>query len=152
MRKLLFALLFLAPLGAQAQSLNDKYVLSQDGGFLSRVRTGIIAAAVAISNEGSGVALHASRGALAAAVLAAPDQWKASFAATSATDAAVASDATAAGTVVLVPDSCTGNATSGPPACTGGTHVGNLAVQAALATDAHINTAISAEWNAFFAH
>lgn len=133
MKRIPFALcLALAALPAAAQSLNDKALLSTDVGFQQRVRASVIAAAVSISNEGSGVALHTGRDDIAVSALAAPDSWKVLFAASVATDATVAGQATQSGTVVLT--------------------TGNLATQAALVTDAAINNAVSAQWNSFFQH
>jgi hypothetical protein len=60
----------------------------------------------------------------------APDAYKVLFANTVATDANVSGDATVAGTVPLT--------------------TGNVATQAALVTDAHIDNAISSQFNSFF--
>jgi len=59
-----------------------------------------------------------------------PDTYKSLFAISVANDTSVISDATAAGTVVL-------------------TGV-NAAAQAALVTDAHLDAAISSQFNSFF--
>jgi len=60
----------------------------------------------------------------------APDTFKILFAMNVANDASVIADATVNGTVVLT--------------------TGNVATQAALVTDAHMDTAISGEFNAYF--
>jgi len=114
-----------------ATSLNDQAVLSTDPGFIQRVRTAIIAAAIAISNEGA-VTLHAQRDTVAVGVVSNPNYWQGVFAAAVATDATASGQATVGGTVVLT--------------------AANVAVQAALITDLAITSAVSAQWNSFFAH
>lgn len=112
-------------------ALLDQAVLSNDPTFVQRVRTAIIAAAVAISNEGA-VTNHAQRDVIAVNVLTNPDAWKTTFAACVATDANCIADATQNGTVTLTS--------------------GNVSTQSALVTDLHINNAVSSMWNSFFAH
>jgi hypothetical protein len=113
-----------------AVSYNDKYLLSQDATFQNRVRTALIAACISIKNESLLTNFHRERETYLVAVMNSPDSFKAIVAAGVATDASVISDATAAGTVALTS--------------------GNVAAQAALVTDAHIDTAIAGQFNAFF--
>ncbi len=89
----------------------------------------MIAASIAIYNEGWSIAFHRERQALAVGIMTAPDTWKPLFANGAATDSNCVSDATQAGTVAL----------------TGG----NVATQAALVTDAHIDAAVSGQFNCF---
>lgn len=110
----------------------DRYTLSTDPVFKTRVQAALVTACVSIANEGWAVAFHRERAAFAAQILfspSSPTDWVQLFTNTVSTDATCISDATAAGTVVL----------------TGA----NIATQAALVTDAHIDNAISAEFNAF---
>lgn len=110
-------------------SYGDKHFLQSDTQFQNRVRASLVAAAVNIANEGWAVVFHKQRADRAALILLSPDTYKLLFAASVATDANCIGDATQAGTVVLT--------------------AGNVAAQAALVTDAHIDAAISAEYNAF---
>lgn len=112
-----------------AVSYSDKYILQTDVGFQNRVRASIVAAAINIASEGWAVAFHKNRADRAAAILLNPEQYKVFYAAAAATDANVIGDATQAGTVVLT--------------------AGNVAAQAALVTDAHLDAAISGQYNAF---
>lgn len=89
----------------------------------------MIAASIAIYNEGWGVAFHRERQSLAVSIMTSPELWKPLFANGVATDTNCISDATQAGTVAL----------------TGG----NMATQAALVTDAHIDAAVSSQFNCF---
>lgn len=110
----------------------DRYTLSTDPTFKTRVQSALIAACVSIANEGTAVAYHRERASFGAQILfspSSPTDWVQLFTNAVSTDATCISDATAAGTVVL----------SGA----------NVATQAALVTDAHIDSAISAEFNAF---
>ncbi len=75
-------------------------------------------------------AFQRERQTYAVAILNSPDTFKSLFACVVTSDANVISDATQAGTVVLT--------------------TGNTAAQAALVTDAHINTAVGNSFNAFF--
>lgn len=111
-------------------SRSDQNLLSGDAGFIGRVRASLVSTAVAITTEARTVAFHRERETYAVAVLNAPDTFKTLFANSAATDTSVISDATAAGTVVLT--------------------AGNVATQAALVTDAHIDAAISGQFNSFF--
>jgi len=112
-----------------AVSHNDKYQLSQDSGFKNRVRVSLIAACIAIANEGWNAVFHEQRMRQAQRILNAPDSYVPLFANSVATDTSVINDATATGTVALT--------------------TGNVATQAALVTDAHIDNAISAQFNSF---
>lgn len=112
-----------------AASRSDMNLLGTDGGFQGRVRAALILACVNIAGEGFAVPFHKQRAEFAAQILNAPDQFKPLFASSAATDLTVVGDATAAGTVVLAQ--------------------ANLAAQAALVTDGHIDNAIAAEFNAF---
>lgn len=110
----------------------DRYTLSTDPTFKTRVQAALIASCVSIANEGWAVAFHRERANYAAQILAAPSSPIDNvqlFTNSVSTDATCIADATAAGTVVL----------SGA----------NVATQAALVTDAHIDSAISAEFNAY---
>lgn len=108
---------------------NDKYILSTDVAFRNRVQASLMAACVSIANEGWAVAFHRERAQFVTQILSLPSTWVPLFTNTVSTDASVIGDATQAGTVVLT--------------------AGNVATQAALVTDAHIDAAISAEFNAF---
>jgi DNA-binding IclR family transcriptional regulator len=132
MRRLFIAaaLLFLAALPTAAQASHaDQAVLSADPTFQGRVQESLVSSCISIANEGVAVANHKRRSDFCAAVLAAPASYKTLFAISVATDASVISDATVAGTIVLT--------------------AGNIAAQELLSTDAHIDAAISAEFNAF---
>ena len=113
-----------------AASYADKAQLSGDPTFIGRVKMSLISACNSIKNEGTAVAFHRERESFLVAVMNQPDTFKPIVAASVATDATVISDATAAGTVVLTS--------------------GNVAAQAALVTDAHIDTAVSAQFNSYF--
>lgn len=108
---------------------SDKALLSGDATFVNRVRQSLIAACVAIKNESAATAYHREREGLVVAVMNQPDSYKTLFAMAVATDANVIGDATQAGSVPL----------------TGG----NVATQAVLVTDAHIDTAIASQFNSF---
>ena len=110
-------------------SLNDQYILSTDPTFLQRVRSSVIASAVAVSTEGP-TALHTQRAMQAANALVSPDAWKVNFANAISTNTTVINQATSNSTITLT--------------------AGNVAAQAALVTDANINAAVSATWNSFF--
>lgn len=113
-----------------ATSRSDMYILSQEATFQNRIRAAMIAACVSITTEARTTAFHRERETYAVSILNSPDTFKALFAGTVATDASVIGDATAAGTVVLTS--------------------GNVATQQALCTDAHIDAAISGQFNSFF--
>lgn len=116
-----------------AISHNDRYLLATDAGFQHRVQASLITTCVSIANEGWGTPFHRERAQFVTQVLANPtgtnNNWVILFSNTVATDSNVISDATQAGTVALT--------------------TSNLAAQAALVTDSHIDTAISSEFNAF---
>ena len=109
---------------------NDKLLLASDVTFQGRVRQSLLAACSAIKNEGNAVAFHRERETFLIGVMNQPDTYKILFANIVADDTNCINDATVNGTVPL----------------TGG----NAATQAALVTDAHIDTAISANFNSFF--
>lgn len=113
-----------------AVSYNDKYILAQDTTFQSRVKTSLIAACLAIKSESLTTAFHRERETFLVAVMNNPEGFKQVVANGVATDSSVIGDATAAGSVVLT--------------------TGNVATQQALVTDAHIDSAISSQFNSFF--
>lgn len=115
-----------------AVSHNDKYHISQEPTFQNRVQASLVAACIAIANEGWTVAFHRERSTFATMILQGPTtpiNYVQLFANAVATDATVASDATQGGTVALT--------------------AGNRAAQSALVTDAHIDSAISSQFNSF---
>ena len=117
-----------------AASRTDQAALSVDPVFQNRVRQSLVAAGIAISSEGWAMpTLHQQRMRQVVAIMNAPDTYKTMYAIAVVTDANVISDATQAGTVAL-----------------GGLTAGQVATQAALVTDAHIDNAVSAMFNAFF--
>ena len=115
-------------------ALSDQAVLAANAAFISRVQESLVATCVAIQSEATSTAYHYSRARFATQVMqqmaTQPTQWPQAFAFSVATDANVISDATAAGTVTLTS--------------------GNVATQQALITDAHINAAVSGQFNSFF--
>lgn len=113
-----------------AASYSDQQFLAGDATFQNRVRQSLITACQSIKSEAVTVAFHRERETFLVAVTNQPDLYKLIFAQAAATNASVIADATQAGTVVL----------------TGA----NVAAQAALVTDAHIDTAISSDFNSFF--
>ncbi len=114
-----------------AASRSDQALLAADPTYQNRVRQSMVAACISISNEGwAGGSIHKQRIDQAQKILNAPDSYKQIFAISVATDAGVIGDATVAGTVVL----------------TGA----NVAAQAALVTDAHMDAAVSGQFNSFF--
>lgn len=110
----------------------DKVNLAAEPTFQNRVRQSMIAAAIAISNEGwSGGIIHKLRRQQCRTILNdSLDSMKVLYARGVATDSSVISDATAAGTVAI----------------TGA----NASTQQALVTDAHIDNAISGQFNSYF--
>ena len=113
-------------------SRSDSYFLSTDATFQHRVQSSVVSACIAISNEGWAVAFHRERTNFVAQVLAAmngANSWTPIFAIGVATDSNCLSDATAAGTVVLTSN--------------------NVAAQAALVTDVHIDTAVASQFNSY---
>ncbi len=114
-----------------AATRNDMYLLSQDSVFQHRVQASLLSTCVAISNE-AWSALHRQRQNFVVQILQSPtnlNNWVTLFAGLASTDTSIIADATVAGTVPL----------------TGA----NTAAQALLVTDTHIDSAISAEFNAF---
>ena len=115
-------------------SLADQNVLQNNTTFQGRVAASMVAAAIAIAGEaptaGAGGAwLHRVRANLGAQILAGPAAFQLLFAESVATDPSVIGDATVGGTVILT--------------------TANVAAQQLLVTDAHINAAVSGQWNAF---
>ena len=113
-----------------AASRSDQNVLSQDAGFIGRVRASMIAISNTVMVEGWTIAFHRERQTYAVGVLNAPDNYKGLFANVLATDTSIIADATVGGTVPL--------------------NSGNVAAQSLLVTDAHIDAAASAFFNSFF--
>lgn len=114
-----------------AASYSDQQFLAADPTFQNRVRQSLIAACINIKSESpTTIAFHRERETFLVAVMNQPDLFKVVVANGVATNATVIADATAAGTVVL-------------------TGV-NAAAQAALVTDAHMDTAVASNFNSFF--
>ena len=109
---------------------SDQQLLASDATFQNRVRQSLLAACVSIKNEAVTTAFHREREAFLVGVTNSPDSYKVLVAQSVATNASVIGDATAAGTVPLTS--------------------GNVATQAALVTDAHLDTAIASNFNSFF--
>lgn len=147
MKRLLLAILLLTPLQAHAAaSLADEGLLWTDPTSQSRVREAIVAYAITIAGEGSGVALHAARDAQAIQVLLDTENiWTRRFAQGIASQSSIAGLADANGATPLVANVTTCN-TATPPVCT---TTGNLSTQAALVTDAAITSAVASGWNIF---
>lgn len=117
-----------------AASRSDQYQVGQEPTFQNRVQQSLLAACIAITNEGWAIPFHLERANFANTVLLSISPtvispYVVEFSAAVATDANVIADATQAGTVVLT--------------------AGNRATQAALVTDAHIDTAIASQFNSF---
>lgn len=112
-----------------AVSHSDRYLLGQDTGFRNRIRAGLINGALSVVAEQVTVTDHWKRAKKATEILNSPDTFYIRFADAVACDAAVINAATATGTVTLT--------------------AGNVAAQAALVTDAQINAALVATFNAF---
>lgn len=108
----------------------DKQLLASDATFQNRVRQSLLAACSSIKNEGTSVAFHRERETFLVGVMNQPETFKVLFANVVAGDASVIGDATVSGGTPLTS--------------------GNVAAQAALVTDAHIDTAVSANFNSFF--
>ncbi len=113
-----------------AATYSDQQFLASDPTFQNRVRQSLLAACISIKNEAVTTAFHREREAFLVAVTNSPDAYKTFVAQNVATNASVISDATAAGTVALTS--------------------GNAVTQAALVTDAHLDTAIASNFNSFF--
>lgn len=115
-----------------AASRNDSYQLSIDATFQNRVQAALIAASVSIANEGWSIAFHRERSNFVSQVLSSKTiqaDTVTLFSNSVATDTTVIADATQGGTVALT--------------------AGNRAAQAALVTDAHIDSAIASQFNSF---
>lgn len=115
-----------------AASLSDMFQISQDTTFQGRVQASLLAACVAIANEGWAVAFHRERSIFAGTILSAtqtPNPYYVLFSNAVATDPTCAADAStqAAGPLTTA----------------------NRAAACAAITDAHINAAVSAQFNAF---
>ena len=109
----------------------DSFVLGNSVTFQSRVQASLLSAAVNIAAEGN-VVNHTPRLQLVHSILASPGaitNYDSMFSLAVATDPTVLSDATQAGTVVLSSS--------------------NICTQQALVTDAHIDNAVSGQFNAF---
>jgi hypothetical protein len=109
---------------------SDKQILSTDPTYQNRVRQALVGAIISIKNEGTTVAYHRERETYGVQVMANPDNYKVIWAQAVSDDANVIGDATQGGTVVLT--------------------AANVAAQAALVTDAHLDAAISSDFNTFF--
>ena len=115
-----------------AVTKSDMDMVSQEPTFQNRVQASLIVACIAISNEGWAIPFHRERADFCARVLGNPNgtpNFVALFSNAVATDTSVINDATQTGTVVL--------------------SAGNRAAQAALVTDSHLDTAVSAMFNSF---
>lgn len=107
-----------------AASYSDQQFLAADPTFQNRVRQSLLNACIAVKAESPiTTPFHREREAFCVGVITAPDSFKVIVAQSVATNASVIGDATQAGTVAL----------SGA----------NAAAQAALVTDAHLDSAIS---------
>lgn len=116
-------------------SLSDEAFLGNDTVFQGRVQEAMITTGENIQSEAitvGTISSHIARSHFVANILqpGTIDQWKIVMSRSVAADASCIADATAAGTVVLT--------------------AANTAAQAALVTDAHISTALSGLFNAFF--
>jgi hypothetical protein len=109
---------------------SDQQLLSSDATFQNRVRQSLLTACAAIKSEAVTTAFHRERETYVQGVMNAADSYKLIFAQAVATNSSVISDATVAGATPLTS--------------------GNVATQAALVTDPHIDTAVSSLFNAFF--
>src|SRR4051794_12927291 len=112
-----------------AVSYSDKYILSTDAGFQHRVREALLAYCAQVAGETATTPFHTTRIQRAVAVINQPDSFMSLYANSVSMDTAVINDATANGTVVLTAT--------------------NIVNQAPLVTDAHIDAAISAQFNFF---
>lgn len=109
----------------------DQQLLASDSTFQNRVRQSLIAACNAIKTESpTAVAFHRERETFLVAVMNQPDVYKLIFTQIVATNASVIGDATVGGTISLTS--------------------GNVAAQAVLVTDPHIDSAISGSYNSLF--
>jgi hypothetical protein len=132
MKHLLVALLLAASVASAqgAASHGDSAVLSTDTTYQNRVQESLLQYCVqTVVSEGFSVLWHKQRADLCEKAVVAPATYKTLFAATTATDTTILADATVGGTVPLT--------------------VGNVAAQALLVTDGHIDNAVAAEFNTF---
>lgn len=115
-------------------SHNDSFQLAQNGTFQNRVQASLVAACIAITNEGWTVAFHRERQGFASQVLSATGTGQSAFASvfalSCATDANCLADATSGGTVALTST--------------------NSSTAQSQVTDAHIDSAIASQFNGFF--
>jgi hypothetical protein len=109
---------------------SDKQLLAADVTFQNRVRQSLLTACSSIKNEATTTAFHRERETFLVAVINQPEAFKVLFANVVACDALVIGDATVGGTVPLTS--------------------GNVATQAVLVTDPHMDTAVAAGFNSFF--
>jgi len=114
-----------------AASRSDQALIAADPAFQNRVRQSMVAASFAVYNEGWAVVFHRARAQRCQQILNdSQDTLKVRYAMGVATDTSVIADATVGGTVVIT--------------------TGNALAQAALVTDAHIDAAISSQFNCYF--
>src|SRR5215468_6391352 len=117
-----------------AASRSDSYVLGNDVLFQHRIQASLLAACISIQTENfQTTVFHRERSNYVVSILSSMTAFNDAVQRHSfgvATDAAVLSDATVSGTVVLT--------------------VANADAQQALATDAHIDAAVSGQFNTFF--
>ena len=116
-----------------AVSHNDRYLLGTDSKFQNRCQASLLTTAIAIQSEAPTAAYHRERDIYVAAIMSTIALFndavqRHSFAC--ATDANVIGDATQGGTVTLTS--------------------ANVDNQQALVTDAHIDAAMSAQFDTFF--
>lgn len=109
---------------------SDQQLLAADVTFQNRVRQSLVSACVSIKNEAVTTAFHRERETFLVAVMNQPDIFKVMVANSVANSSLVMADATVAGATPLTS--------------------GNVATQAALVTDPHIDTAIASVFNSFF--
>lgn len=109
----------------------DQAILAGDGTFQNRVTASLLSASVSISNEGWTVPFHRERATFAAAILSGGPQgaYMTAFANSVATDATVIADATNSGAITLTTT--------------------NRSTAASQVTDAHIDNAISSQFNSY---
>lgn len=112
-------------------NFNDSQLLASDPTFQNRVRQSLIVQCLnAQVEDPNTVPFHRERETWAAAVMNSPDSYKETVACAVAGSLACVQDATVGGTVPLTS--------------------GNVAAQAALVTDQHINAAIVTGFNSYF--
>jgi hypothetical protein len=112
-----------------AASHSDRYILSQDPGFQNRVRASLLTLAAFVQTGEAWSRDHEDRLRLSVKILSLPATWSPLFSNVAATDPLVIGDATVGGTLVL-------------------TSV-NVAAQAALVTDAHLDNAVQVQFGSF---